>query len=60
MTITLRTEQLQEAGQQWTEERGGADIKGQSGQNGGGVGSCSGFAKQWLNITKYSINSIHS
>lgn len=36
MTITLRTEPLQEAGQQWTEERGGADIKGWSGQKGAG------------------------
>lgn len=35
MTITLRSEQLQEAGQQWTEERGGADIKGRAGRKRG-------------------------
>lgn len=60
MTRTLRSEQLQEAGQQRTEERGGVRQKGAGGHKRCGAGSCSGFAKQWLNITKYSINNIHS
>jgi len=36
MTITLRSEQLREASQQWTEERGGAYIKGRGGRKGAG------------------------